>query len=127
MPNCNAYTISQSDIINNFEIYHGGTITAQNITISSPKSGVILSGEKVRLLSGFKVNSGAKVYIAVKGMHCNERGDSSDSDSEENARRAPQKQEIKTDTPQATKILRNGQLFILRDSKTYTVMGAEVR
>ena len=36
-------------------------------------------------------------------------------------------EEVKLFTPSAQKIMHNGQLFILRDSKTYNVMGVEVK
>ena len=36
-------------------------------------------------------------------------------------------EEVKLFTPSAQKIMHNGQLFILRDSKTYNVMGMEVK
>ena len=35
-------------------------------------------------------------------------------------------EEVKSSTPSAQKIMHNGQLFILRDSKTYNIMGVEV-
>lgn len=40
---------------------------------------------------------------------------------------ATQTDNAMTIIPQVTKIIRNGQLFILRDGKTYTVQGQEVR
>ncbi len=35
-------------------------------------------------------------------------------------------EEVKSSTPSAQKIMHNGQLFILRDSKTYNIMGVEI-
>lgn len=110
----------------NFLIQNGGGITIGDRIISSGMQGGIISGAFVKLTSGFKVNMGAEVYIDVKNMHCDDdRITIEIMDKNEESYMVQTKSLI--DTMQATKILRNSQLLILRDGKTYTVTGAEVK
>ena len=91
--------------------------------------GVILSGEYVKLNSGFKVNAGADVFIAIKDMHCDDdRGDILEpiEDAPE-IHHTPQRQSIIEVSPSATKTLRDGQVLIERNGHTYTITGAEIR
>ncbi|MBQ7210612.1 MAG: C10 family peptidase [Paludibacteraceae bacterium] len=71
-PECDSYVIKNSDINGSiFEIYNGRTITAQNKTIPSNKSGVIYSQQEVRLLPPFSIQNGANVNIGIRDMGCN--------------------------------------------------------
>lgn len=125
-PVCDTLILQQSDVNNErFEIYRGGPVIAQNITINNNQSGVIVSGKAVKLESGFTIEAGAKVYIAVRDMHCDDRGELSFPE-EENARRTPQRHEMTNEESATQKIIRDGQLLILRDGKTYTVTGMEI-
>lgn len=56
----------------NFIIQKGGEITISNKIIESAQSGVIYSGNSIRLMSGFHAKSGCQVHIAVKDQHCGE-------------------------------------------------------
>lgn len=130
-PSCgSAYTLQQSDVnTNNFEIYRGGAITASNITINNNRSGVIFSGESVTLTSGVTIEAGSHVLIDIKDMHCdNDRDVLSPSDHENRHHGAPRKDDTSiVNNPSSSKILRDGQILILRGDKTYTLTGQEVR
>jgi hypothetical protein len=88
--------------------------------------GCILSGESVTLTNGFEINAGAEVYIDVKDMHCNDRGSISESQEKREVNYMPHKISSMLETSSATKVLRNGQILILRDGKTFTTTGQRV-
>lgn len=129
-PTCSSteYALTQSEVNENlFEIYKGGAIIASNITIQDGHSGGIFSGESVTLTSGFQINAGAEVYIGIKDMHCDDdRGEITIGEEIPEIHHAPQHQGTIA-TPSATKILRDGQILIRRDGKTYTIQGQEVK
>ena len=107
-------------------IQNGGGINVGNRTITSGMHGGILSGEYVKLTSGFKVNAGAEVNIAVRDMHCDDRVELYESDGNENEWRTPQRHEITNEESSARKFISDGQLYILRGGKTYTITGMEI-
>ncbi len=129
-PTCSStYNLAQNDVNTDFEIYKGGAITATNVIINNNVSGAIISGESVILNSGFKIETGSHVVIDVKDMHCDEdRGDALEpiEDAPE-IHYTPHKESAIDESPSATKHLRNGQVFIERNGKTYTATGAEIR
>lgn len=127
-PSCgNTYYVQQSNVNSDFEIYKGGPIIAQNITINNNRSGVIYSRESVTLGNGFKIEAGSHVIIDIIDKDCDDdRGEISIDEDMPEIHHAPQRQGIFA-TPSATKILRNGQILILRDGRIYTVTGQEMR
>ena len=129
-PSCSPTTIPSTDVWpTHFLIQNGGGITIGNRTVTSGMQGVILSGEYVKLNSGFKVNAGADVYIAIKDMHCDDdRGDILEPiEYVPEIHHTPQRQSIIEASPSATKLLRAGQVLIERNGHTYTITGAEIR
>ena len=95
-PNCGSYMVSSSDVNQtNFEIYRGGNITLQNVTMPSGKSGVIYSGEGVRLTSGAHIAYGANVRIGIKNMHCDNRGESIEEENLPSYRHVRKERNIK--------------------------------
>ena len=130
-PSCSPFVVPSNDFWpTNFVLLNGGSFTIGNRVITSGMQGTILSGESVTLTSGFEIEAGANVYIAVEDMHCDDdRGDTLDSDEETSPLipHAPHKQNVINDPPSASKILRDGQILILRGDKTYTLTGQEVK
>ena len=114
---------------NNFVIQDRGGITIGDRNISSGMHGVIFSEKYVNLTSGFNVESGAEIYIGIRNMHCGDDGDILCSSSEENISfAAPRKSEMPiVNISSASKILRNGQILIMCDGKTYTLTGQEIK
>lgn len=91
--------------------------------------GVILSGESITLNNDFSVASGANVYIGIKDMHCDtDRGDTSlpPEKAPNNRHLIHQPNSFEKDST-AFKVLRGGQIFIIRDGKTYNALGEVVR
>ena len=127
-PNCNDYILQQSDVnSDNFEIYKGGAISASNVTINNNRSGVILSGQTVTLNSGFTIAAGSHVIIKVVDMHCDDdRGENSIEEETPDIHYAPRTRSTII-VPPATKILRDGQLLILRGDQIYTLTGQLVK
>ena len=127
-PSCNSITIPSSNVWNtHFLIQNGGAINVGNRVVTNGMKGCILSGEYVNLTSGFQVKAGAEVYIAVKDMHCDDRGDESDFISPENVSYAPKKRDFENILPNIQKVIRDGKLCIIRDGKTFNIQGQEMR
>lgn len=129
-PDCTPYIVSQSDVNpSNFEIYQGGDITLQNISISNNKSGIIYSGENIRLKNGMHIASGADVHIGIKNMYCEDnRNDISAQDEDNTSHNVPQKKEICFNKDSnIVKILRDGTIYIIRNEKIYTIQGQMVK
>ena len=128
-PSCAPFIVPSTDVWSNiFLIQNGGTIIIGDRIVSNGMRGEILSGESVTLTNGFAVQEGAYVHIDIKDMHC---------DDDLTAPNAPvynpfpedsreRKSEV-TISDQPCKILRNGQILILRDDKTYTLQGQIIR
>lgn len=126
---CSPITIESSVIWDDlFLVQNGGGISVGNRTITSGMHGGILSEEFVKLTNGFKVNAGATVYVAVRNLHCCNREEVHGPDINENAeaQRTPKRHETTNEESATQKVLRDGQLLILRDGKTYTVTGMEI-
>ena len=122
-PLCDTLFLHQNDINNQFEIYRGGPIIAQNIAINNGQSGVIISEKSVTLASGFTIAAGASVYIDVRDMNCdNERAQ---------IRQAPRLLQNSssstsntiTTSPVVKKVFQNGQLYIIRGENVYNMSG----
>ncbi len=113
---------------NYFIIQNGGGLMLGNKTITSGKHIQILSGEYVRLTSGFKVEAGANVYIDVQDMHCDDdlTDDITPSIDPEQIPVKKNDKLGKIEESQPQKFLRNGQILILRDGKTFTITGQRV-
>ena len=128
-PSCSPITIPSSDSwATNFYIQNGGGINVGNRTITSSMHGCILSGEYVKLTSGFKVNAGATVFIDIKDMHCGStREEIANSFVDQEPNFAPQRNNLPNNMPITRKILRDGQLYIEREGKVYTITGQEVK
>lgn len=110
-----------------FTVVNGGGLEIGNRIITSGMKGVIVSGESVKLTSGFKIEVGANVNIIVEDMPCyDEREASVSSENTRAFRSSPQCTYIVT-PPSTTKILHEGQILILRGDKTYTIQGQEVQ
>jgi len=119
-PTCSPITIPSSDVWNNnFLVKNGGGINIGNRTVTNTMQGGIISGDYIRLTSGFQINEGANVLITIRDMHCNNSDELSVSSESEIIKYAPQKRDEADDTPQMTKFIRDGQLFILRDGILY--------
>ncbi len=127
-PTCTDITVPSTDVWdNNFLIQNGGGITVGNRTITGFMQGGILSGEYVKLSYGFKTTAGAKLYVAVKDMHCDDqRGETILNDTPSYAP-IQRKHTIQNGYLSPCKLLRNGQILILRGDKTYTITGTEVQ
>lgn len=127
-PSCTLLVIPSTEVWNtNFLVQNGGAISVGNRTVTSGMQGAILSGESVTLTSGFQIEAGAEVYIGIKDMHCDDdRGEIFIDEDAPNFHYAPQKEGSIT-APSATKILRDGQILILRDGRIYTPTGQEVK
>jgi hypothetical protein len=129
-PSCNSIIISATDIwATNFNVQNGGEITIGDRTIINGMNGVILSGESVKLTAGFKIEAGARVYIDVKDMHCNdERGISNIFGSEEasNITHVPLKKNFKN-IPIAEKVFQNGHFRIQIGDKEYNATGERIK
>lgn len=129
---CLPVTINPANVWpSKFVIQNGGGITIGNRTITSSMQGVILSGDYIRFTSGFKINAGAYLHAEIKDMHCDDdRGGRALGASHE-AYHIPGKLDagdvnIDETSSSATKILRNGQFFIIYNGKTYTATGAVI-
>ena len=126
-PFCTPITILPHNEWNtNFLIQRGGGITIGNRIVTDNMRGGILSGDYVRLTNGFRINQGASVLIGIRDMNCDDR----------EVLLAPANSETTTDVPfeqdgkkfiDVNKFFRNGQLFIQRGDKTYTVTGQEIK
>lgn len=126
-PSCSSLIVPSTDIWStNFMIQNGGAITIGNRTITSGMHGTIFSGESVTLTNGFKIEEGAEVYIEVKDMHCDDERDNAPSldNNIRNTHHALQKQRVFSFT---RKVLIDGQIYILRGEKVYTLTGAELK
>lgn len=72
-PSCSAIEIQPTESWQtNFAIFNGGAITIGNRTINSNQKGVIYSGDKITLTSGFQIEIGAEVHIAIRDINCEE-------------------------------------------------------
>lgn len=126
-PTCHSVILSSLDQWDtNFLVQNGGGITMSNRTISSEMQGGIFSGDYVRLNNFVRINQGASVVIGIRDMHCDDK-------ERLNAPASPETTALTTYIKdsmayvQVVKFLRDGQLFILRDGKTYTITGQEVK
>lgn len=82
-PNCSPLVVTSSYVLNNnFVVQNGGSITIGNRTISNGQQGIIYSGDFIRLTAGFHIQQGANVHIAIRDMHCNNREDNSDNNTD---------------------------------------------
>lgn len=126
-PICTDLTINNLFIIlpSKFCYAVGGVLTVQNKTLENITQGELYSATEVRLKTGATIKQGSNVHIAIKDVPCDDRGELS-SPEEENARRTPQRHETTNEESATQKVLRDGQLLILRDGKTYTVTGMEI-
>jgi len=126
-PSCSPMVISSSDIWESpFLIQNGGAIIIGNRIVREGMQGAIFTNESVTLASGFEVELGAEVYIDIMDMNCdNERAHSPITPSEQNSSsRMPEKE---TTYSPATKILRDGQILILRGENIYDICGRQIQ
>ena len=129
-PSCFPITIPSTDVWQtHFLIQNGGGITIGNRTITNGMQGLILSSEYVKLEGGFKVNAGAKVYIGIEDMYCEDEREGSlePIESAPEIYHMPNRHSAINESLSARKILRDGQVLILRNGHTYTLTGTEVR
>lgn len=115
----------------NFVVENGGGIII-NGGLFGQKNGVIVSGEYVRIGSGFHFSSSqGNIRIMTKEMPCDENREATlePNIEEQDARHAPSKfKTLEEAFPSSTiKILRDGQIYILRGDKTYTLQGIEIK
>lgn len=128
-PTCTLLTIPVSEVwTTNFIVQNGGGITIGDRSISNGMHGVIFSEEYVKLTSGFKVESGAEVYIDIKDMHC---GDDRPIISAPRIRQINQpliRQNINTTYDSgAQKVFRNGHIYIKRGENVYNISGMRIK
>ena len=70
-PHCTPLTILSNIVLSdNFVVQNGGGISICNQTVTNEQQGVIYSGDYVRLDTGFHIQAGAKVHIAIRDMGC---------------------------------------------------------
>ena len=125
---CSPLIIPTTDVwSNNFIIQHRGGIAIGDRIVPSNQHGVIISGNYVRFTSGFKVIPGASIYVACNDVGCDEREETDSANIDNEIIRNIPSKTTSLVTLQVQKILRDGQIFILRGDKVYTVTGQQVR
>lgn len=125
---CSPFLVPYTDVWPiEFTVQHGGKLTLWQMLFSNGMNGHIYSETSVKLSEGVYINLGARVYIGIKGTRC---GDEQASVIEPRAIRK-ESHFIKTtnmsDMPSATKILRDGQLYIIRGESIYTINGIRIK
>ena len=111
-----------------FMIQRRGGIMVGNRTITYGMRGVIASGNYVKLTSGFKVNAGAHLYITCDSIDCDSREYTYPlADDIQPQRRIIQKADSQKESLAASKIFRDGQIYIIRGDKIYTLTGIETK
>ena len=91
--------------------------------------GGILSGDYVRLTTGFRIYQGASVIIGIRNMHCDDREEL----LEQTVHQTPggtimfSKDNNSNDTTQVTKMILDGQFIIRRGDELFNAQGARVR
>lgn len=129
-PDCTSYNLLPQSYLDeeHFEIYHAGTIAVPWFHVEDGYTGIIIAGEKVRIAQGFKVERGAHVIFDVNDMQCEENRElRPPMDNEKPDIHYVPLKKISSKYTSASKILRNGEVLILRDGKTYTIQGVEVK
>lgn len=111
----------------NFTVQHGGEISLWQMVFDSGMNGHIYSEESIKLLEGVYINLGARVYMGIKGTRCGDEQapDLAPPASRQNAK--TQGANNTQDTPPVNKILRNGQLYIIRGDSIYTINGVQIK
>lgn len=127
-PLCDTLYLQQINVDDeNFEIYRGGPIIAQNININGNQSGVVFSGESVTLTSGCCIEAGAEVYIDIKNMHCDNGRSYYSAPRVAQNHQYPSPPYDTSNSSSARKIVRNGQLLIVRGEEIYTISGVRIQ
>ena len=80
----------------------------------------------VTLTNGFKIEEGAEVYIDIKDMHCDDERDNPPS-LDNNIRTTHHALQKQREFSFTRKVLIDGQIYILRGEKVYTITGQEVK
>lgn len=125
---CSPFTVPWSDQWpTNFTIRHGGGITLYQIVIESGMHGYIFSEDYVKIDIGTYIEQGAEVYIGIQGSRCNDELDQvQPSRMTQNILSAANHFET-PNLPRSSKELRDGQLFIIHDTREYNANGVRVK
>ena len=125
---CGAKTITTVESPK-FCIAQAGTVTLDGVQMSNISDGRVYSAESIILTNGTYISSGCNVLFDIKSMHCyeNQGPDSYLEEAPPIIPHSPHKQNVINDPPSASKILRDGQILILRDGKTYTITGLQIQ
>lgn len=118
-----------------FCIAQAGTITFNGVQISNISDGRVYSSESVHLTNGTHI-SGSNIQLAIKPVPCTEPLERlyltphNSNEENMNPKQSPDKTVLTNIVPShhsVRKILRDGQVLILRNGHTYTLTGMEVK
>ena len=114
-----------------FCIAQAGTVTLNGVQMSNITDGRVYSSESIILTNGTYISSGCNVVFDIKPVPCTSPIMQAyapwNTDSANLIKQTPSNDEAIKTLPVSSKILRDGQLFIIRDGKTFTVTGQEVK
>ena len=99
--------------------------------MSNITDGRVYSSESIILTNGTYISSGCNVVFDIKPVPCTSPIMQAyapwNTDSANLIKQTPINDEAIKTLPVSSKILRDGQLFIIREEKTFTVTGQEVK
>ena len=114
-----------------FCIAQAGTVTLNGVQMSNITDGRVYSSESIILTNGTYISSGCNVVFDIKPVPCTSPIMQAyapwNTDSANLIKQTPINDEAIKTLPVSSKILRDGQLFIIREEKTFTVTGQEVK
>ena len=99
-PNCTEYAPSVSEFNQDFFQIYNRQVNISNKTIQFNKTGVVYAQDEIRLTGNVHIQQGANVHLAIKNMHCDNRGnysnDNNNTNSEYTNRMMPTKHKYAT-------------------------------
>lgn len=114
----------------NDSVIAGNNVTSGqpgNVIVSSNATITFEAGKAIVLKLGFKVNNGGQFHARINTISNPDNIVRITNDMNDVVYGTEPFIEITNISPSATKILRNGQLFIRRGDKTYTAAGLEIK
>ncbi len=103
-----------------FCIAQAGTITLNGVQMSNISDGRVYSAEGIVLTNGVSISSGCNVLFDIKPVPC------ISSTEWMNLIEHKEVSSAKHDTSSTSKLVRNGQILIIRDNKIYSITGQRI-
>ena len=129
---CTDLTITSSVESPRFCIAQAGQVTISGVNITNITEGRVFSAEQIRLTNGTHLSNCENIYMAIKPVPCTPPAllinmASDNNEDSTTSKQMPSRSNIFNPLSSvATKILRDGHIFILVGDRTYTITGQPV-